>query len=61
MKTEVVRCKHCDEIIIECTWEEWTEFRNSKEAFIEDHESKCEENTYNKPLTDYLKNDIDNH
>ena len=49
MKDEIVRCKHCNEIIIACSWEEFTEYRNSKEAAIEEHESNCVEN----PKNDY--------
>ena len=49
MENEIVRCKHCGEVIIDCAWEEWTEFRNSKEAEIERHESECKEN----PSIDY--------
>ena len=54
MRNEIVKCKHCKEVIIDCTWKEWTEFRNSKEAHIERHESECKENPVKKEHLNYL-------
>jgi hypothetical protein len=47
MKTVIEKCKHCNEIIIECSHEEWVEFWNSKTAEIERHEIECKENPKN--------------
>ena len=48
MKDIIAQCRHCKETIIECSWEEWTEFRNTKESFIDNHEIHCEENPVNR-------------
>ena len=47
MKDIIAECRHCKETIIECSWDEWTEFRNTKEEFIDNHEIACEENPNN--------------
>jgi len=48
MENQVVICPHCGEEIMDCSWEEFIEFRNTKEAFIEDHIDKCVMNPHNE-------------